>query len=269
MRGRFGVYHNAGTSPAPCCGQLTTANIVAFDSRTQLNSHFTTVPMTMPLTGQQRNGAFIAQLQLIFVRRRGAAVGAIICAVIDITTFDKVGGRRRIQIIGNFSFFACCAAFLAPYYTTNATVDNRKVGTGNARPKPAKVLDVVKHVGGLVPVAHPSTGIGTTTTITTITDGIIIPPDVDGITPKHHLGAVLDDRSALDPNLEGNGGAVMDAKLAAGGGYGRTVAVGNVDRAGHGPVRRDGAVGGIDDVDGLALPSAVGRGKKIREGKQG
>ena len=222
--------------------------------------------MVIPLTGHQRNGAFIAQLQLIFVRRRGAAVGAIICAVIDITTFDTVGGRRRIQIIGNFSlFFACCAAFLASYYTTNATVDNRKVGTGNARPKPTKVLDVVKHVGGLVPVAHPSTGIGTTTII----DGIIIPPDTDGITPEHHLGAVLDDRSALDPNPEGNGGAVMDAKLAAGGGYGRTVAVGNVDRAGHGPVRRDGAVGGIDDVDGLTLPSAVGRGKKIREGKQG
>ena len=220
--------------------------------------------MVIPLTGHQRNGAFIAQLQLIFVRRRGAAVGAIICAVIDITTFDKVGGRRRIQILGNFSFFACCAAFLAPYDTTNATVDNRKVGTGNARPKPTKVLDVVKHVGGLVPVAHPSTGIGTTTII----DGIIIPPDTDGITPEHHLGAVLDDRSALDPNPEGNGGAVMDAKLAAGGGYGRTVAVGNVDRAGHGPVRRDGAVGGIDDVDGLALPSAVGRGRKIcRYGK--
>ena len=247
-------------------------SLFSIDFRTQLNSHFTTVPMAIPLTGQQRNGVFIAQLQLIFVRRRGAAVGAIICAVIDITTFDKVGGRRRTKIIGNFSprfFFACCAAFLAPYYTTNATLDNRKVGTGNARPKPAKVLDVVKHVGGLVPVAHPSTGIGTTTTITTIIDGIIIPPDVDGITPEHHLGAVLDDRSALDPNPEGNGGAVMDAKLAAGGGYGRAVAVGDVDRAGHGPVRRDGAVGGIDDVDGLALPSAVGRGKKIREGKQG
>ena len=268
MRGRSGVYQCRGTSPAPCCGQLTTAhenNIVVFDrlqNSTQLSSYDRIVPMAIPLTGQQCNGVFIAQLQLIFVRRRRAAVGAIICAVIDITTFAKVGGRRRIQIIGN----ACCAAFLAPYYTTNATLDNRKVGTGDARPKPAKVLDVVKHVGGLVPVAHPSTGIGSTTTIT---DGIIIPPDVDGITPEHHLGAVLDDRSALDPNPEGNGGAVMDAKLAAGGGYGRTVAVGNVDRAGHGPVRRDGAVGGIDDVDGLALPSAVGRGKKIREGKQG
>ena len=117
-------------------------------------------------------------------------------------------------------------------------------------------------------MAHPSTGIGSTTDA--ITDGIIIIPlDVDGIAPEHHLGAVLNDRSALDPNPEGDGGAVMDAQLAAGGGYGRAVAVGDVDRTRHGPVRRDGAVGGIDDVDGLALPSAVRGERKIRKGKQG
>lgn len=181
---------------------------------------------------------------------------------------DNVGGRSRIQAIGNFfpSFFlACCAALLASY-TSIMPLNHRKVGTGNARPKPAKVLDVVIHVGFLVPVAHPSTGIGTITITTTITDGAIITPDV-GIAPEHHLGAVLDDRSALDPNPEGNGGAVMDAQLAAGGGYGRAAAVGDVDRTGHGPVRRDGAVGGVDDVDGLALASAVRRGRKIRKGK--
>ena len=219
---------------------------------------------------QQRNGVFIAQLQLIFVRRRGAAIGAVICVIGIIC--DKIGGRRRIiQIIGNFfpSFFlSCCAAFLAPCYTTIIPLNHRKVGTGNARPKPAKVLDVVIHVGGLVPVAHPSTGIGTTT-ITTITDGILIPPNVDGVAPEHHLRTILNDRSALDPNPEGDGGAVMDAQLAAGGGYGRAVAVGDVDRTRHGPVRRDGAVGGIDDVDGLALPSAVRGERKIRKGKQG
>ena len=115
-------------------------------------------------------------------------------------------------------------------------------------------------------MAHPSTGIGSTTDA--ITDGIIIIPlDVDGIAPEHHLGAVLNDRSALDPNPEGDGGAVMDAKLATGGGYGRAAAVGDVDRAGYGPVSRDGAVGGVDDVDGLALPSAVRRERKDTQGK--
>ena len=81
--------------------------------------------------------------------------------------------------------------------------------------------------------------------------------NVDGIAPKHHLAAVFNDWSTLDPNPKGHGGAIMDAQLSTGGGYRRAVTVGNMNRPRYGEMCRDGAVGGIDNVDGLILAVAA------------
>ena len=155
-------------------------------------------------------------LQFIFIRREGVAV--------IIIGNGSVIGSDLLTLTATSTFpvssFIHTSTFL---WATVAALNDRKVGTGNARPQPAKVLDIVIHIGSLVPVAHPS---GVIIAI----DTTITPPNIDVISPKDHLAAMFNYRSALDPNPKGHGGTIMDAKLPAGSRYRRAVTVGNINR---------------------------------------